>query len=111
MKPLFSGVVHDFVKVEIQSFFEVFFGRPLQAVLRGKKCMAGETQSGIVQTARLEIFPCVQALFGSELIGKPRHQKQRISLLDNLIPLQAVKANMMIAGTVIGFERFNVNGL
>ena len=73
--------------------------------------MAGEAQSGIVQAARLEIFPCVQTLFGSELIGKPGHQKQRVSLLDNLIPLQTVKANMMIAGTVIGFERFNVHGL
>ena len=93
MKTFFSGVVHDFVWVEIQRFFEVFFGSFLQAVLCSKNCMAGEAQRGIVQAARLEIFPCVQTLFRSELLRQPGHQKQRISLLDNLIPLQTVKAS------------------
>lgn len=45
------------------------------------------------------------------VLSKETFWKQRISLLDDLIPLQTVKANMMIAGTVIGFERFNVYGL
>ena len=47
--------------------------------------MAGEAQSGIVQAARLEIFPCVQTLFRSELLRQPGHQKQRLGLARALI--------------------------
>lgn len=46
-----------------------------------------------------------------ESVGQARHRQQRIRLLDDLVPLQAVETDLMVAGGVPLFERGGVHRL
>ena len=62
-----------------------------------------------MDTQRLEILPGGQLLLFGKLLWQASHKEQRVGLLDHLIPLEPVKADLMIAGLVTGFELCRIN--
>ena len=64
-----------------------------------------------MEADRLKILPGSRLFLLGEELRHPRHEKQHIRLLDNLVPLQPVEADAVVAGTVIRFELGNIHRL
>ena len=73
--------------------------------------MAGEAESGVVDTQGLKVLPGGQLFLFGKLLRQTGHEEQRVRLLDHLIPLEPVKAELMIAGLITRFELCRINAL
>ena len=70
--------------------------------------MACEAEGGIVEADGLKILPGRQLFFVSKQLRHTGHQKQYVGLLDHSVPLQTVKADLVITGAVVRLDRKQV---
>lgn len=103
-----TGVAHDIPQIQKESLSQVFEALFVKTILKCKQCMACEAEGGTVKADGFKIFPRFLLLLVCKQMGHPAHQKQNISLLDDLVPLESVEANVVIAGTSIKFDLLHI---
>ena len=109
MQSFLAGVAHDLPQVKIQRLFKIAPGSIVIPILGGKEGVTGKAEGGIVQALGFKILPGVFLLFPGEPIWQTGHQQKGVRLFDDLIALQAVETDLVIAGLVPLFERRRVH--
>ena len=64
-----------------------------------------------MDTQGLKVLPGGQLFLFGKLLWQTGYKEQRIRLLDHLIALEPVEADLVIAGLVAGFELRRLNAL
>ena len=106
-----TGVAHYIPQVQKQGFFQVGKSLLLKAVFQGKEGVAGKAEGGVVEADRLKILPGFLFLLVCKQVGQTGHQQQNIRLLDDFVPLEPVKAHMMVACPCIRLQLLYGNRL
>ena len=111
MEPFLARVAHNLLQVQIEGLPPVGFSGLCQAILGRKEGVAGKAEGGVMDTQGLKVLPGGQLFLFGKLLWQTGYKEQRIRLLDHLIELEPVEADLVIAGLVAGFELRRLNAL
>ena len=111
MNSFFAGILHDVFQIEKQRFFKIPDSLLFAAQPCGEQGVNSEAQGGIVQGFGLIVIPCGLNFLPAELFRTERHVHQHSRLLQHLIPLEAVEADLVVKRHVVVFMSLNIQRL